>query len=201
MDNNYWIRGSKQNADKIKRTFGSVGISAKNVLHVSFEDENNLYVYDGMLKLFNIIPYESAVAMAVRDSHHFDELQLPVEPVFKVGDRLKRKNDGTIWAIAAVSKRKDFYYLTSDLLLDVALFTELDEYELVEPKPKFAVGDIIVSRENQEIKYKILEAGIPNKARGHDYRLELLSTEFKGAKRYISVEKVDSWGELVASTE
>lgn len=202
MDKNYWIRGSKKNADKIKRTFGGVGISAKNVLPVSFEDENNLYVYDGVLKLFSIMPYNSVMAMAIMDSHHFDELELPVEPKFKVGDRIKLEN-GTLFDVCMVDQRDGFYIIVgSDASIRKIPFNEQDGYELDKPGPKFTVGDIIVSRKNQDIKYKILEVVWRHFNTGDlEYKLELLSTEFQGAKRYISIAKVDSWGELVASTE
>lgn len=192
---NYYILGSKENAEKISAAFKEKGYSPEGWTL----DGGLYYTCDESDKVQ--LATRPCIIEIIKTHPDYQELPLPVESKakFKVGDRLKRKNNGTIWTIVAVSKRKDFYYLTSDLILDVALFTELDEYELVEPKPKFAVGDIIVSKENQDIKYKILEVDIPNKAGGHDYRLELLSTEFKGAKRYISAEKVDSWGELIAS--
>ena len=65
-------------------------------------------------------------------------------------------------------------------------------------KPRFSTGDIIVSKENPEIEYKILGIGVEScSGTMRDYFLELLTTENKGKKVLISIRKLDSWGELV----
>lgn len=96
--------------------------------------------------------------------------------------------------------RKTICYLAFDSPIAQSIMESSRFKELPVPftnKPRFSVGDIIFSKENPDIEYKILETGIKSSFSSKEaYKIELLSTEFKGAKRFIDTEKVDSWGEL-----
>lgn len=65
-------------------------------------------------------------------------------------------------------------------------------------KSKFKIGDEIYSKKNPSIKYRIIQAGVVNELGEEDYEVENIGSdpEYRGRHYFMSVSKVDSWGEI-----
>lgn len=74
---------------------------------------------------------------------------------------------------------------------------------LQQEQPKFKVGDLIVSKYNPHLTYKILSTNIPNELGKTDYKVEIFTDGKPGLLgkphniRLISSDKIEDWGELV----
>lgn len=101
--------------------------------------------------------------------------------------------------------RKTICYLGFDSAIAQAIMESSNFKELLVPftqKPRFNVGDTIFSKVNPEKQYKILGTGdMPHFSTKETYLVELLTTEFKGLKRYIDIETVDDFGELAPTQD
>lgn len=77
MSKSYYIRGDKENAKRIKAAFDAATEKESVLFLTSFENPDSLNVYDSKTGLFSIIDYPSALADAIMESSHFEELILP----------------------------------------------------------------------------------------------------------------------------
>ena len=70
-------------------------------------------------------------------------------------------------------------------------------------QPKFNVGDLVVSKKNPHLTYKILATNIPNELGKTDYKVEIFTDGKPGLLsephniHLISSDKIEDWGELV----
>lgn len=230
----------------IKAAFERLVDENRHPLSIGFEDEERLYIFDGVRRLIYVAEYNSALSEAVRGSKLFEEL--PVN-TFDVGQTIRQKRGMHVFTIERVDyDNKCYWYLNGTLSLpfdsqdnyELAIpiiprfiigdviknergtfeitdvdfnaqhyivpggtisFFSQDTYEPVGHKPRFEVGQVIVSKENPEIRYYILEAGIPNETGEYDYKVKNLSKEYIGTTRLISINKMDVWGVPIEELE
>ena len=79
---NYYIQGNKDNADKIKAAFEAKAIYS----NLTFANKNYLYYScDGKVAFCFI---GGGLANIIKTHPDYKELELPVEPKFKVGDKV-----------------------------------------------------------------------------------------------------------------
>ena len=70
-------------------------------------------------------------------------------------------------------------------------------------QPKFNVGDLVVSKKNPHLTYRILATNIPNELGKTDYKVEIFTDGKPGLLdkphniHLISSDKIEDWGELV----
>lgn len=75
--------------------------------------------------------------------------------------------------------------------------------ELQQEQPKFNVGDLVVSKKNPHLTYRILATNIPNELGKTDYKVEIFTDGKPGLLgkphniHLISSDKIEDWGELV----
>jgi hypothetical protein len=159
---NYYIQGCAAKADKIKAAFKRLGIktggydfSRKDVLFFTFEAKGKTYMMSSLLGtgLDNIILTHP----------NYKELELPVEPKFKVGDEIKTGN--TIETIAEVDHAARRYYCESGRTIS---FVNQDLWKL-DTKPhydiaNFHVGMPVLVRPDNDCKwdYSIFSRNVDN---------------------------------------
>jgi len=72
--------------------------------------------------------------------------------------------------------------------------------KLQQDQPKFNVGDLVVSKKNPHLTYRILATNIPNELGKTNYKVEIF-TDGKPDEPHnihlISSDKIEDWGELV----
>lgn len=74
---------------------------------------------------------------------------------------------------------------------------------LQQEQPKFNVGDLVVSKKNPHLTYRILATNIPNELGKTDYKVEIFTEGKPGLLsephniHLISSDKIEDWGELV----
>lgn len=191
---NYFIEGDAANADRIKAAFQKLGI---DTLDFSFDSKHRFYfTVEGKISFFYT---NNELCDVIKTHQDYQELVLPpiIEPKFKVGDTIRDIVNGEIRTCRIIGIDYDTqHYLVIGGSIS---FLVQDSYELVDRQPKFECGDVIYSIHNPSIRYRILDVGIPDfDTKEPQYRVELLSTEFKGVQRFMSIDKVDSWGALLS---
>lgn len=192
---NYFIQGSAANAERIKAAFEAKAIH--NGCNLNFTKEDRLfYSCDGKV---NYCSNSGGLANIIKTHPDYQELVLPpiIEPKFKVGDTIRDIVNGENRTYRIIG----LYYDTQHYLVNGGSISFLvqDSYELVDGQPKFEIGDVIYSIHDPSIRYRILDVGILDfDTKEPQYRVELLSTEFKGVQRFMSIDKVDSWGVLLS---
>lgn len=83
------------------------------------------------------------------------------------------------------------------------MIRERDKERIQQEQPKFNIGDLVVSRINPHLTYKILATNIPNELGKTDYRVEIFTDGKPGLLdephniHLISSDKIEDWGELV----
>jgi hypothetical protein len=83
-------------------------------------------------------------------------LEKLIEPIFKVGDRIKWIKTGNIFEIIKIlSNCYIAKYLGSDITI---LFDRQDEYELVLVEPKFKIGDKIKKKDGRDYRLRTIES-------------------------------------------
>ena len=131
---NYYKQGDAANADKIKAAFEKLGVNVgcynfdrEDVLFFTFEAKGETYMMSSLLGtgLDNIILTHP----------DYKELELPVEPKFKVGDEIKTGN--TIETIAEVDHATRSYCCESGRTI---WFKNQDLWHLA-PKPHYGISN------------------------------------------------------------
>lgn len=112
---NYYIQGSPARADEIKAAFEKLGIrtdgydfSRKDVLFFTFEAKGKTYMMSSLL--------DTGLDNIILTHPDYKELELPVEPKFKVGDWLVYENGdcftGGLREVQVQTVEKDRYIFT-----------------------------------------------------------------------------------------
>lgn len=105
---NYYIQGDAANADKIRAAFEKLGI---DVLDFGFADKTVVYCSIGGACVQSL-PYGINLMHILHSHPDYQELELPVEPKFKVGDWIVIDNcHNSTYQIDSVRKRKYEYML------------------------------------------------------------------------------------------
>lgn len=113
--------------------------------------------------------------------------------------------------IAEIERRKEKPGITfreRNILVDIEtsiarLRADMIISSLQQEKPKFNVGDLVVSKKNPHLTYKILATNIPNELGKTDYKVEIFTDGKPGLLsephniHLISSDKIEDWGELV----
>lgn len=90
---NYYIQGDAANADKIKAAFERLGI---NVLDFGFADKTVVYCTIGGC-VVQYLPYSINLMNILHSHPDYQELPLSVEPKFKTGDWVVKKDGKTFY--------------------------------------------------------------------------------------------------------
>ena len=78
---------------------------------------------------------------------------------------------------------------------------------LQQGQSKFNVGDLVMSKKNPHLTYKILEVNLPNELGKTDYKVEIFTDNKPGLLNephnihLISSDKIEDWGELVQQVD
>lgn len=196
---NYYKQGDAAKAKQIKAAFEKEGY---DVTGFDMCNDNILfftYELEGGGKVISTTNANLYTANIIKTHPDYKELELPpiFEPKFKVGDTIRDIVNGENRTYRIIG----IYYDTQHYLVNGGSISFLvqDFYELVDGQPKFEIGDVIYSIHDPSIRYRILDVGILDfDTKEPQYRVELLSTEFKGVQRFMSIDKVDNWGVLLS---
>lgn len=143
---NYYIQGNAADADKIKAAFEKLGY---NVTGFDVCNDNILfftYKLEGGGKVISTTNVNLYTANIIMTHPDYKELELPVEPKFKVGDLIVNKSDkSTIYRIIALHEefRKyivDIEHKVSYESCPWIAFEDQDDYELA-PKPHYDISN------------------------------------------------------------
>lgn len=102
---NYYIQGDAANADRIKAAFEKLGYSTS--LHVFFDEDTVFITLNGNICECS---YGGAISELIKTHPDYKELELPVEPKFKVGDWVVT-NYGKVSQVVSVDNDGDGYTL------------------------------------------------------------------------------------------
>ena len=128
---NYYIQGDAANADKIKAAFEKKGYSDKGFTF----DVDDILFFTANNKHINVCPADGWLANIIKTHPDYKELELPVEPKFKVGDEIKTGN--TIETIAEIGHAIRSYYCESGRTIS---FENQDLWHLA-PKPHYDIAN------------------------------------------------------------
>jgi len=142
---NYYIQGSPARAEEIKAAFEKLGYNSRRLnfsdgFFYTVERDVHYCVYDYMVNIIKTHP-------------DYKELELPVEPKFKVGDEIKTGN--TIETIAEVDYATRSYCCKSGRTI---WFENQDLWHLVS-KPHYDISNfhagmpVLVRDNNKEWRY------------------------------------------------
>jgi len=152
---NYYIQGDAANADKIKAAFEKNGIdtSANSNYGIS-----NLFYFSCNGEV--AVTQNGSIINLIKTHPDYKELELPVEPKFKNGDTIKLYGENCI--IVGVDVTNQLYNIHSDnpIIGYELLFKGQDKAELVEPQPKFKVGDWLVYKNGNFFAGGLTEAQV-----------------------------------------
>ena len=130
---NYYIQGDAANADQIKAAFEKLGYDTSGHL---FNAKSVLYfTLDGGIRATTC----NCTPAIIKTHPDYKELELPIEPCFKVGDKI----EATIYGIKrrvtirAVDKTNRCYFGT---LAECIGFSEQDQWHLA-PKPRYDISN------------------------------------------------------------
>ena len=124
---NYYIQGDAAKAEQIKAAFEKKGIYSS----CNFQNENHLYYsYDGTV---NFCFIGGGLAYNIKTHPDYQELELPVEPKFKVGDWLAANEPNNYARFVYIEGIEDSLYLTSKIggafgSVDRPCITFVEEY-------------------------------------------------------------------------
>lgn len=131
---NYYIQGDAARAEQIKAAWEKLGIKAsgydfsrKDVLFFTYEAKGETYMMSTLL--------DTGLDHIIKTHPDYKELELPVEPKFKVGDNIK--TGSTIDTIAEVGHATRSYYCESGRTIS---FENQDLWHLM-PKPHYDIAN------------------------------------------------------------
>lgn len=132
---NYYIYGSPEDAEQIKAAFESKGF--KTGIN-SFQIERNLYFsINGEVKIASTEPFISIIM----NHQDYQLLKLPIEPIFKVGDKIKLHDGKEVYTVVEVNIDEQNYVVERNYKHTI-LFEKQDIYELVN-QPKYHFGQLV----------------------------------------------------------
>jgi len=129
---NYYIQGNKEKADQIKAAFEKLGV-ASNASRYNYKNDYMLYFSAG--GMMDMIDANGSWANIIKTHPDYKELELPVEPKFKVGDNIKTGNQ--IETIAEIDNFSQRYYCESGRTI---YFANQDLWHLV-PKHHYDISN------------------------------------------------------------
>ena len=121
---NYYIRGNKEKADQIKAAFEKLGV-ASNANRYNYKNDYVLYFSAG--GMMHMIDPNGSWANIIKTHPDYKELELPVEPCFKVGDKIRSKLTQITYTINEIDIVNNLYKLDYCSVLD---FKAQDKFEL-----------------------------------------------------------------------
>ena len=144
---NYYIQGDPAKADKIKAVFEKLGYEP-----YCWTFETEFYFTVDCTKTVQILSSSSKLINIIKTHPDYKELELPVEPCFKVGDKI----EATIYGIKRrvtireVDKTNRCYFGTLEECIG---FSEQDQWHLA-PKPHYDIAnfkpfDKVLVRDNE----------------------------------------------------
>lgn len=151
---NYYIKGDAANAEGIKAAFNKLG-NISNADKYNYKNGNVLYFTAG--DMVHMVDAFGSWANIIKTHPDYKELELPVEPCFKVGDKI----EATIYGIKRrvtireVDKTNRCYFGTLEECIG---FSEQDQWHLA-PKPHYDIKNfhagmpVLVRDNNKEWRY------------------------------------------------
>ena len=125
---NYYIQGDAANADQIKAAFEKLGY---NTWYLGFTSGQLYYTVEGKVELM----CTKSLQNLIKTHPDYKELELPVEPKFKVGDSLQSGSDFT--KILSINLEEGRYYCDNRIIS----FENQDLWHLV-PKPHYDIANL-----------------------------------------------------------
>lgn len=155
---NYYIQGDAANADKIKAAFENKGFkfltgspsADKCNYHYTFMTKKGFHHHHND-NLVYCLPRGEWEAQVILNHPDYKELELPVEPKFKVGDSLQSGSDFT--KILSINLEEGRYYCDNRIIS----FENQDLWHLV-PKPHYDIAnfnpfDKVLVRDSNGLKW------------------------------------------------
>jgi hypothetical protein len=142
---NYYKRGDAANADRIKAAFEEKGYDIPYpdgcanpaALNIGVEIDGAKFVVAETL---------AYICYIIKTHPDYQELELPVEPKFKKGDKVILYGEEVdIISVDVVNQRYNIH-TNNPIIGYELLFKDQDQAKLVEPQPRFNVGDLVVWR-------------------------------------------------------
>lgn len=152
--------------------YGTIICKKQNSQEITFTSEGYY-----MLPVFDDA---EPILFPSKDQRNWGEFQKPIEPKFKVGDKIVKKNNTTV-SLIITGVGDEFYYSTTLSNVNLLPIEDQDDWELA-VEPKFKVGDKIKHKVNKTSPFTITE---------------ITDTSYKGGYRYeVLIEQQDNF-ELV----
>jgi len=137
---NYYIQGSPERAEEIKAAFDKLGYDISwpggcanpDVINIGVERNGAKYV---------VAETAAYIRDIIKTHPDYKELELPVEPNFKVGDKISWINHDC--DTQTITDIRDGSYITVDKhgIRCALKFAKQDEWELVPPKPHYDIAN------------------------------------------------------------
>lgn len=139
----YYILGNEEKADQIRAAFERKGYS-DNYWNFS---SGLYYTMDGSIHITSIgsIPY--TLIMRLKEHGEYVELELPIKPKFKVGNRIYRIGCWDVYDVCDVNEEYQAYGLVLGGTFNrVSLaFRDHDSWEIfTETKAKYEIGQLVM---------------------------------------------------------
>ena len=149
---NYYKHGDAANADKIKAAFERLGYTTSGF---NFKSDKGVYYTDRFSKSVDFVSAPTIVEL-IKTHPDYNELGLPIEPCFKVWDKI----EATIYGIKRrvtireIDKTNRCYFGTLEECIG---FSEQDQWHLA-PKPHYDISnfkpfDKVLVRDRDESKW------------------------------------------------
>ena len=150
----YYIQGNADNADKIKAAFEKLGYETR-VNGWNFNSDCGVYFTNEADKSVDYTSIETFVNL-IKTHPDYKELELPVQPKFKVGDNIKTGNQ--IDTIAEIDNYTQRYYCESGRTIS---FTNQDLWKL-DIKPHYDISNFhagmpVLVRDNNAEEWRYTE--------------------------------------------
>jgi len=139
---NYYIQGNAAKAQQIKAAFEKLGI---DVLDFGFADKTVVYCSMGGACVQSL-PYSINLMHILHSHSDYKELELPVEPKFKVGDWIACNADSFTLSIKSV--RDENYYFHQGASLPIK---DIDEHYHLWTIADAKDGDVLVDEDTNTI--------------------------------------------------
>lgn len=152
---NYYKQGDAANADKIKAAFEKLGYNTR-VNGWSFNADCGVYFTNEFDKSVDFTHNKTFVTL-IKTHQDYQELELSVEPKFKVGDKIQAKDSKMyVYTVLSVDLQKQIYLVEHNYKHRI-LFTKQDNFELV-PKSHYDIAnfkpfDKVLVRDGDDTKW------------------------------------------------
>lgn len=143
---NYYIQGDHSRAKEIKAAFEKLGYNT-NVNGWNFNTDSVVYFTNEADKSVDYTSIETFVNL-IKTHPDYQELELPVEPKFKVGDRISWKDPDSgdptdVCRIMQLLDKEQLYMVDKEHGVSYISYASQDYYELAPQFPQFKKGDLV----------------------------------------------------------